>query len=127
MWIFTKYGFFSVVCARQGSGDSGQAVDPDRMMVRARVRDHLESLKDRFPDQLGECEIHDSTNTDYAFRLFVDKTAWSQVLAELADETDYDNFKDEVKAHQGPAGEAYVHSLHRVWDVMYRLQRESRR
>ena len=26
MWIFTKYGFFSAVCARQGSGKQGQDV-----------------------------------------------------------------------------------------------------
>jgi len=38
MWIFTKYGFYSAVCARQGDGSHGQPVDPDRIMVRARVR-----------------------------------------------------------------------------------------
>jgi len=27
MWIFTKHGFFSAVCARQGSGKHGQGVD----------------------------------------------------------------------------------------------------
>ena len=35
MWIFTKHGFFSAVCARQGDGKHGQPVDPDRIMVRA--------------------------------------------------------------------------------------------
>jgi len=35
MWIFTKYGFFSAVCARKGNGKHGQAVDPNRIMVRA--------------------------------------------------------------------------------------------
>ena len=71
MWIFTKHGFFSAVCARQGDGKHGQPVDPDRIMVRARVRGHLEALKKRFPDLLGECEIQESAGTDYAFRLFV--------------------------------------------------------
>jgi hypothetical protein len=28
MWLFTKQGFFSAVCARQGSGMHGQPVDP---------------------------------------------------------------------------------------------------
>lgn len=37
MWLFTRYGFFSVVCARQGDGSHVMPVDPDRMMVRARV------------------------------------------------------------------------------------------
>jgi hypothetical protein len=123
MWIFTKHGFFSAVCARQGSGKHGQPVDTDRIMVRARIRGHLEALKKRFPDLLGECEIQESAVTDYAYRLFVQKSAWTQILAGLAEETDYDNFKSEVARHQGRAGAAYEHSLHEVWSVMNRLQK----
>jgi hypothetical protein len=123
MWIFTKYGFFSAVCSRQGDGRQGQPVDPDRIMVRARVQSHLEALKKRFPDILGECEIQESAGTDYAFRLFVQKSAWMEVLAGLAEETDYDNFKSEVARHQGRAGTAYERSLHEVWSVMNQLQK----
>jgi hypothetical protein len=123
MWIFTKHGFFSAVCARQGNGKHGQPVDLERIMVRARVRSHLEALKKRFHDLLKECEIQESFGTDYAYRLFVQKSAWMQVLAGLAEETDYDNFKSEVAHHQGKAGAAYEHSLHDVWSVMHRLQK----
>ena len=122
MWIFTKHGFFSVVCARQGDGKQGQPIDTTRLMVRARSRAHLEALKERWPDHLGLCEIRTSARTDYAFRIFVDKQAWSRVLSELALETDYDNFKSEVVRHQGRAGAAYEHALHDVWSVMHRLQ-----
>lgn len=123
MWIFTKHGFFSAVCARQGDGKRGQAVDPTRIMVRARVRDHLDALKQRFPNLIGKCEIQDSAGTDYAFRLFVLKSAWMQVLSGLAEETDYDNFKTEVAKHQGRAGAPYEASLHDVWSVMRQLQK----
>jgi hypothetical protein len=123
MWIFTKHGFFSAVCARQGDGRHGQAVDPDRIMVRARVRGHLEGLKKRFPGLLGACEIQESVGTDYAYRLFVGKSLWVHVLAGLAEETDYDNFKSEVARHQGRDGAPYEHSLHEVWAVMHRLQK----
>ncbi len=123
MWIFTKHGFFSAVCARQGNGKHGQPVDPDRIMVRARVRGHLEALKKRFPDLLAGCEIQDSVGTDYAYRLFIQKSEWMKVLAALAEETDYDNFKSEVAHHQGKAGAAYEHSLHDVWSVMHKLQK----
>ena len=109
--------------ARQGNGKHGQPIDPSRIMVRARVRGHLEALKSRFPDLLGGCEILDSGGTDYAYRLFVAKPAWMQVVAELAEETDYDNFKSEVACHQGKAGAAYEHALHDVWSVMNRLQK----
>lgn len=123
MWLFTKHGFFSAVCARKGDGSHSQPVDPDRIMVRARVRQHLEALVERFPDLLGECECQESAGTDYAFRLFVQKSTWTQVLAGLAEETDYDNFKSEVARHQGRVGAAYEHSLHEVWSVMNRLQK----
>jgi len=122
MWIFTKHGFFSAVCARQGKGDHGQPVDANRIMVRARVRAHLDALIQRFPELLGPCAIQEFAATDYAFRIFVAKSVWSQVLASLADETDYDNFKSAVARHQGKAGAAYEHALHDVWSVMYELQ-----
>ena len=123
MWLFTRHGFFSAVCARQGTGKQGQPVDPDRIMVRGRLGSHLEALKDRFPELLGQCDIQESAGTDYAFRLFMPKSAWIQVLAGLAEETDYDNFKSEVAEHQGRAGADYEHSLHQVWSVMRRLQK----
>ena len=123
MWIFTKHGFFSAVCARKGSGRHDQPVDPERIMVRARVRGHLEALKKTFPEWLGQCEIQESSDTDYAFRIFVAKSVWSHVLSGLAEETDYDNFTSEVARHQGRPGAAYEHALHEVWSVMNRLQR----
>ena len=121
MWLFTRYGFFSAVCARQGSGGHGQPVDPGRVMVRARVRGHLDALKGRFPELLGGCEVREFAGTDYAFRLFVAKSTWARALAALAEELDYDNFKSEVARHGG-AGAAYERSLHKVWSVMDKLQ-----
>jgi hypothetical protein len=126
MWIFTKHGFFSAVCARQGKGAHGQPVDLDRIMIRGRLHSHLRALKERFSDLLGQCEIHERAGTDYAFRMFVQKSVWVQVLAALAQETDYDNFKSEVAQHQGFAGAAYDHLLHEVWSVMHKLQEYKR-
>jgi hypothetical protein len=122
MWLFTKHGFYSAVCARMGDGKHGQPPDANRIMVRARLKGHLEALKDRFPDLLGQCEIKESAETDYAFRIFVEKEAWSHVVKSLADDIDYDNFKSEVARHQGASGAAYERSLHAVWSVMYKLQ-----
>lgn len=123
MWLFTKYGFYSSVCARQGEGGHGQPVDPNRIMVRCRLKEHLDALKERFPELLGDCEIKEFSGTDYAFRIFVEKTAWSKVLVGLNEEMDYDNFKSKVARHQGSAGADYEHSLHEVWSVMNRLQK----
>ena len=123
MWLFTKYGFYSSVCARQGEGGHGQPVDPNRIMVRCRLKEHLDALKERFPELLGDCEIKEFSGTDYAFRIFVEKTVWSKVLVGLNEEMDYDNFKSKVARHQGGAGADYKHSLHEVWSVMNRLQK----
>ena len=98
------------------------SVDPDRIMVRARVRAHFEALRERSAESLGNCEILEDAGTDYAFRIFVGKAVWSEVLAGLGEELDYDNFKSEVARHQGTAGAEYEGSLHKVWDVMYGIQ-----
>jgi hypothetical protein len=123
MWIFTKYGFFSAVCARQGDGSHSQPTDPDRIMVRARVRGHLEQLKSKFPEVLSESGIQVSKSTDYAYRMFIPKSVWVEVISALAEETDYDNFKSEVAKYEGRTGAEYEHALHAVWDVMHRLQK----
>lgn len=124
MWLFTKHGFYSAVCARQGGGGYGQPVDPDRIMVRARVRQHLQSLQDRFADLLADCEIMESPSTDYAYRIFVPKSIWTQVMVGLTAELDYDNFKSKVASHQGRGGADYEDALHEVWSVMNKLQHE---
>ena len=122
MWLFTKYGFYSAVCARQGDGKQGMPVDLDRMMVRARSQRHLEALIERCPDQLGNCEVEESSHTDYRFRLFVSKNAWRRVADQLIAEMEYDNFKGAVAKHRGH--DAYERSLHDVWKVMYGFQRD---
>lgn len=123
MWLFTKYGFYSAVCARQGNGSYEQPVNPDQIMVRARLRSHLESLQQHFSDLLADCAIREFVGTDYAFRIFIPKVTWSQILVRLSEEMDYDNFKSKVAQHQGVAGADYEHSLHNVWSVMNRLQK----
>ncbi|HEY7156158.1 MAG TPA: hypothetical protein VH575_19490 [Gemmataceae bacterium] len=121
MWLFTKYGFFSAVCARQDDGKHGRSVDPTRIMVRARVRKHLEELQQRFPELIGDCKVGEFIGSDYTYRIFVGKPIWTKVLVGLNEEIDYDNFKAEVESLRGK--DPYERSLHNVWSVMYRLQK----
>jgi hypothetical protein len=123
MWLFTQYGFFSVVCAREGDGSWGNAVDEGRVMVRARLRDHLEGLKIGFPEDLRTTEIIETAATDYRYQLFVDKAVWVCVLQLLGEELDYDNFKSKVARNIDAVGGEYEQSLHDVWDIMHRLQK----
>ena len=121
MWIFTRYGFFSIACASTPDG----AIDTGTMMVRSRLREHLISLKDRFPDSdVGKAEIQSSDHTDYRYRIVVSKSAWVAALAELATEQTWANFKNEASrfSRAKKMAYAYVDALHSIWDVMYRLQ-----
>ena len=122
MWVFTKYGFYSAVCARVGDGLAGEPVDRDRIMVRARLRGHLEALQRRFPAELSRSEIVENVGTDYRFRLFVPKTTWAQIMMHLGAEVDYGNFKSAVGQQSAADTDRYEEALHKVWSVMHRLQ-----
>lgn len=114
MWIFSIHGFFSAVSAREGKSGYGK-VDATRIMVRARVRAHLERLASVYPEQLAGREILESPGNDYRWRVFMPKEVWAQVMASLALDTDYDNFKSEA-GRQWPKDDAgYVHMLHGIW------------
>jgi hypothetical protein len=116
MWLFTRYGFYSIACARQPNG----LLDPCTVMIRARRSSHLRNLQRRFPT-LANAEIVSLPNRDYRYRLIVPKEAWVRVIAELAQEQEWSNFKAETARYQSAEPE-YVGALHDVWSVMYHLQ-----
>lgn len=118
MWLFSKLGFYSAVCARKNKGQSTE-IDPDRIMVRARVKKHLTNLKAHFPDLIG-VKIQQDAGTDYRYRIIVSKTIWEHIVAKLAAEIEYGNFKAAVK------DEDYHYYLGRVWSVMLEMQREEK-
>lgn len=121
MWLFTRYGFFSVVLARKlQNGQVTTVPDPERVMIRARRRNHLEMLLKRFPD-LGDPEILETCGTDYRYRAVVPHDAFSDVAKTIAAEIDYTNFKSEC-AEAMPDDQAYLNTLHAIWDVHYGMQ-----
>lgn len=117
MWLATRHGFFSLVCARQGDGAHHQPVDPELMMLRARSRDHIERLRQAFPALVGTAEVMESATADYPVRLLLPKADAMQLAAALVGEMAWDNFKSEAGRVHGH-GSAYVGCLHRVWSVM---------
>ena len=123
MWLMTTIGMFSAVCPRMEEG-RGSQVETGKIMVRARVRGHIEALQERF-GTLGDAELIETPHADYRFRIIVDKTAWTEAVGQMITEQDYTNFKNAADSLQGRRGTAYIHALHRVWDVMYELQRSS--
>jgi hypothetical protein len=119
MWCALRYGWYSIACAQ----DSDGKLDPDTVMIRARRKAHLQNLQKRFPE-IASVEVLVTPRNDYRFRLILPKSQWSSsILAEMAMEQDYSNFKGETARWQGSAGTDYVRALHQVWEVMYRLQK----
>src|SRR5579863_2241487 len=121
MWIFTRYGFVSIACARKQNG----SIDEDTVMVRARSRKHLENLQERFPETLlGKGEILTGAGTDYRFRIIVPKAEWASILSQLAMEQTWSNFKNEASKSAGlkKVSGLYVHALHEIWAIMADMQ-----
>ena len=118
MWLFTRYGFYSVACAQKKNG----SVDLSTMMVRARRKSHLQVLQKRFA-QLEASEIVLLPGRDYKYRLFVAKDSWAEIVAELASEQEWSNFKNEAARFGGAGSSDYVRALHEVWATMNDLQR----
>ena len=113
MWIFTTDGFIS--CVRQG----------DKIAVRARERSTLEALATRVsghPSEAAEqlADIKTTTDTDYRYRVHLDRVHFGALILELALSVDYPNFKNAVREKQGES--LYEKALHKVWTVMGKTQ-----
>jgi len=121
MWIFCPTHFLSIVAARDLDAP-GHPIDPTRLVVRARRREHLEALIQSHPDLLCALAIMATPTRDYAFRIVVMKEAFAEVMRRQVMGIDYDNFKSAAAAANGHAS-PYVEALHRVWTVMRGTQK----
>ncbi len=101
MWLCFNDGFLSVVADRN---------DPNRLLVRARRR----------RDLLDVCgngvEVLKDVGSDYRWRTFVDRRAFSELVANRIDNIGYTNFKNSVK--DTDLHEIYV----QFWHLHYRYQ-----
>lgn len=124
MWIFSKYGFYSVSCARDEKG----ITDCDNVMIRARMREHLSQLKGRFPE-IATLNIDCSNTNDYMYRMTMPKKQWVTLLSEMAMEQTWSNFKNEASTFEKlfQLSYSYVDALHEVWNVMFRVQQKENR
>lgn len=111
MWLMTPHGFFSIVC----KSDDRQK---ETLTVRSRVKSDLEALKKYLPN-MGK--IEENSGTDYRCRAKVPRGEVAKALAEMAQDIDYDNFKNEVAAKQGKT-RAKVYG--KVWGILYRLRED---
>ncbi len=121
MWIFSVYGFFSVVEHRDKAG---------KVMVRGRVRADLEKLARYLKQSTGRRHpVSTTPAADYRYRLVADKTAVAEILQDLVMDIDYENFKGAVaeRTNFNPEtlGRHRLSAYHDVWQVMEALQRRA--
>lgn len=132
MWVMSTIGFFSFVCEHADPSNPGAGSVKDVIIVRARLRAHLEALKVTMKEfakigraretallhasQVAGSKIIEGGGTDYPFRIKISKDASVTTLAVLGEQIDYDNFKGAV---QDPA---YHDALMGVWSCMRRLE-----
>lgn len=102
MWIAMNDSFVSIVADKN---------DEDQLVVRARVREDLEAL---FPVHAED--IIETDDSDYQFRLFLDRQYVAVEIAWRIDTINYYNFKDSVK--QSWRSIAYM----KIWRVMWEVQ-----
>ena len=106
MWLFTKSGFFSIV----------RKTDRE-WHVRARARRDLENLN-RLAGE--KHKIHKSPHADYRYRIVCTGEAARTMIARLAEDIDYDNFKGKIAATPDQAGKLPEYS--EIWGILYNWQ-----
>lgn len=118
VWLLTPDLFVSVVCARENAGRG--KIDSTKLMIRARKREHLDTLKKRCPQFTNVPTLE--TLGDYKYRIIVDKAEFAAAVVEIISNIDYENFKDAAAA-RGKDNKEYVDALHKVWWDLKVLQR----
>jgi hypothetical protein len=117
MWIFTKFGFYSVTL-----GDPEYCPDKgsDCFQIRARARVDLELLEawaevdQRAPKYVYSAlsSIVHTPAADYPFRVVISEKGWKWLASHLASTVDYRNFKSTIKDNER-------HDIYmRVWSVL---------
>lgn len=119
MWVSSVAGTISVVQAGPEPGKRPGA--PRKLMVRARVRKHLELLHRDHPILRRYPIIQSEPGRDYAFRMIVPRTTFARVVAAMVAGIEYGNFKARCAASPD-LDPAYNTALHDVWAVFRRLQ-----
>lgn len=107
MWLFTNFGFFSIV----------QKPGTDFLTVRARVRGDLDNLRDQYLPSLSATQA--KGGTDYPWRAMAPHVDFAAALGKITLDLNYGNFKTEVAARQG---KTRASRYGRVWSALYEME-----
>jgi hypothetical protein len=114
MWIQSRSGAFSLVLAD----------DRDTMLIRARLRKHLELLQGEHP-KLTDHPIVETSEGDYRWQIGAPPSLVAAIVAKLVLGIDYDNFKDACSKRDDLCSD-YLTAVSQVWGVLRRMQDSAR-
>jgi len=104
MWVFTKEGFYSVVCKDRGK---------DEVLIRTRCKDDLLNICSKLNVKL---DISKSENSDYLYETVCKKQLWAKYLSDYVFDLDYDNVKENIAIL---GDKARMDAYQTVWSTMY--------
>lgn len=104
MWLFTNFGFFSIVCKG----------DDDELTVRSRTLGDLLRLQRHYLPQLTDPVS--GAGSDYPWRARCTRDELSEAMPRIAQHINYADFEDEV-AHS--LGKDRAHRYSKVWSALY--------
>ena len=108
MWLFTPHGFVSCVAARHPDG----SINPMEIVVRARTERHLQQVLEVYAGLKGH--VMHTPDSDYAWRVVMEKSIFVELVTSVADATVYDNFKSQC-ATIYPDDHDYLYWLGNIW------------
>ena len=109
MWIASRFGWVSIV-RKGGNGKEWQ--------IRARVRKDLLSLI--AAAKLQDQKVIETFDSDYRYRIVLEKEQLGRVFEALESSIDYPNFKSVVAKIRGQ--EKHLQAYHKIWAIMAGLQ-----
>lgn len=120
MWLMlSRTGFLSVVVPRnQKTGE----IEHDRLMVRARKREHLELLRSQHAVLAGVRILRSPDHADYRWRCVVPRRVFAEVMREIVEQLAATNVKSDAHAHEAETGRDFVSALHSCHALFARLQ-----
>lgn len=102
MWVFSQYGFYSIVEKQSGV-----------FQVRSRSREDLENLIRHSGMYFA---VIDTPQGDYSHRIEITRSELDFIFETLAQSVDYPNFKDKVaKTKQ----KSRLKMFHDIWELVY--------
>lgn len=104
MWLFTNFGFFSVVRKQSDKG----------LTIRSRTRSDLDRLRKHYLPSLSPSRADEGT--DYPWRANASSAAVAEAMRAIAEDISYSNFKDDVALQLGKdRAKRYA----KVWSALY--------